>query len=199
MSLLDYNEIREKKVIVYDDEPCLVVSSHVARTQMRKPTNQTKLKSLLSGKVFAAVFQASDSAPEADIEKRDAKFIFAQPQKNEYWFCNVDSPKERFALTFDQVSDAIKWIKPDSQVLLRVYVKDNEEEVVIGVETPIKVDMMVKSAPPNVKGDTATGGKKIVTLENGTEIGGVPLFIEEGDIIRINTELGEYVERVEKK
>jgi len=198
MSLLDYNEIREKKVIIYNDEPCMVVSSHVARTQMRKPTNQTKLKSLVSGKVFQAVFQAADRAEEAEIEKRAAKFLYAQPQKNEWWFADVEDATNRFKLTSDDVSDIVKWITEGSDVMLKFFIKDDDTEIVIGAETPIKVDMRVKAAPPNFKGDTATGGKKIVTLENGTELSGVPLFIEAGDIIRINTDLGEYVERVEK-
>jgi len=198
MSLLDYNEIREKKVIIYDDEPCVVVSSHVARTQMRKPTNQTKLKSLTSGKVFQAVFQASDRAEEAEIEKRDAKFLYAQPQKNEWWFADAKDSKTRIKLTTDEVGDVAKWIAEGSDVMIKFFIKDDDEEVVIGVETPIKVEMRVKDAPPNVRGDTATGGRKTVTLENGTELSGVPLFIEAGDIIRINTDLGEYVERVEK-
>ncbi len=199
MSLLDYNEIREKKVIIYDDEPCLVVSSHVARTQMRKPTNQTKLKSLISGKVFQAVFQASDRAEEADIEKRVSKFLYAQPQKNEWWFATIEDTKDRFKLTRDEIGEAAKWIREGSDVTIKFFLKDDDEEVVIGAETPIKVELTVKEAPPNVRGDTATGGRKTVLLENGTELSGVPLFIEAGDIIRINTELGEYVERVEKR
>ncbi len=198
MSLLDYNEIREKKVIIYGDEPCVVVSSHVARTQMRKPTNQTKLKSLISGKVFQAVFQAADRAEEADIEKRTAKFLYAQPQKNEWWFVDTEEDT-RFKLTAEEVGDTAKWLREGSEVSIKVFLRDDDEEVIIGTETPIKVDMKVKEAPPNFKGDTATGGKKTVVLENGTELSGVPLFIEAGDTIRINTDLNEYVERVEKK
>lgn len=198
MSLLDYNEIRERKVIIYNNEPCVVVSSHVARTQMRKPTNQTKLKSLISGKVFQAVFQAADRAEEAEIEKREAKFLYSQPHKNEWWFCDISDPSERFSLTTEDVGDTAKWLKEGSEVLLKFFIKDDDEEMVIGVETPVKIELMVKEAPPAIKGDTATGGRKIVKLENGTDLSGVPLFIEAGDIVRINTDTGEYVERVEK-
>lgn len=196
MSLLDYNEIREKKVIMYNDEPCIVVSSHVARTQMRKPTNQTKLKSLLSGKVFQAVFQAADTAEEVDIMKRPVKFLYSDQRKNEHWFCSASDPSERFALTADQVGDTIKWIKKESEVTMKVFENDDGDEQVIGIETPIKMDFLVTDAPPNVRGDTATGGTKTVTLETGAELRGVPLFVVTGDIVRVNTETGDYVERV---
>ena len=69
--MLQYNEIREKKIIIYDDEPCEVVESHVARTQQRKPQNQVKLKTLISGKTINATFHVSESADEADIDKKD--------------------------------------------------------------------------------------------------------------------------------
>ena len=76
MSQLQYSEIREKKIIIHDDEPCEVVESHVARTQQRKPQNQVKLRSLISGKVFPATFHVADSADEADIIKRYVTFLY---------------------------------------------------------------------------------------------------------------------------
>ncbi|HVU84007.1 MAG TPA: hypothetical protein VHC50_04155, partial [Puia sp.] len=74
--MLQYNEIREKKIIIHNDEPCEVVESHVARTQQRKPQNQVKLRSLISGKTFAATFHVSDTADEAELEKREVKFLY---------------------------------------------------------------------------------------------------------------------------
>src|SRR3989344_9128395 len=96
MATLEYSEIREKKIILHDDEPCEVVESHVARTQQRKPQNQVKLKSLTSGKVFPATFHVSDKADEAEIEKREVKFLYHN--KGEYWFCDPANPKNRFKL-----------------------------------------------------------------------------------------------------
>ena len=94
MSQLQYSEIREKKIIIYDDEPCEVVESHVARTQQRKPQNQVKLRSLISGKVFPATFHVADSADEADIMKRDVTFLYAN--KGEFWFCDPADKAKRF-------------------------------------------------------------------------------------------------------
>ena len=76
MATLEYSEIRSGKIILHDDETCEVVDSHVARTQQRKPQNQVKLRSLISGKVFPATYHVSDKADEADIEKRDVKFLY---------------------------------------------------------------------------------------------------------------------------
>src|SRR6185295_5988790 len=103
MSQLQYNEIREKKIIIYDGEPAEVVESHVARTQQRKPQNQVKLKSLISGKTIAATYHVSDSADEADITKKEVTFLYAN--KGEYWFCDPNNKADRFKLDIALVGD----------------------------------------------------------------------------------------------
>lgn len=192
MSQLQYNEIREKKIIIHNDEPCEVVDSHVARTQQRKPQNQVKLKSLISGKTIAATFHVSDTADEADIEKREVKFLYHN--RGEYWFCDIDNPKNRFELDASLVGDAGKFFKENGTVTALVWDDDGEEKT-IKISLPIKMEFKVKEAPPAVRGDTSKAGNKIITLENGTTLN-APMFIEEGDVIRLNTETGEYVERV---
>lgn len=193
MSQLEYSEIREKKIIIHDDEPCEVVESHVARTQQRKPQNQVKLRSLISGKVFPATFHVSDSADEADIEKRDVTFLYTN--KGEYWFCAVDDKANRFKLGVDLMADSAKFLKPNSNVTALVWTDEDENEKIIKISLPIKMEFKVKEAPPAVRGDTSKGGNKIITLENGTTIT-APMFINEGDVVSINTQTGEYVERV---
>ncbi|MFA5095607.1 MAG: hypothetical protein WC447_03055 [Candidatus Paceibacterota bacterium] len=191
--MLQYNEIREKKIIIYDDEPCEVIDSHVARTQQRKPQNQVKLKSLISGKTIAATFHVSDSADEADIEKREIKFLYHN--RGEYWFCPPEDPKNRFKLDTSLIGDAGKFFKENGIVTALVWSNEEDEEKIIKITLPIKMEFKVKEAPPAVRGDTSKSGNKIITLENGSTIN-APMFIEEGDIIRLNTETGEYVERV---
>lgn len=195
MATLEYNEIREKKIIIHDDEPCEVVESHVARTQQRKPQNQVKLKSLISGKTFAATFHVSDKADEADIEKRDVKFLYQN--KGEFWFCDPNDPKNRFKLDQNLIGDSAKWLKENGLVQAVVWDNDDEEKI-IKITLPIKIELKVKEAAPAVKGNTVQGGNKIVILENGTSIN-VPMFIEEGDVLSINTESGNYVERASKQ
>ncbi len=193
MSILDYSEIREKKIIIHDDEPCEVIESHVARTQQRKPQNQVKLRSLVSGKVFPATFHASETAEEADVEKKEATFLYTN--RGEYWFCKPDDKSKRFMLSESLMGNSTKFLKENSPVTTLVWTDDNDEERVIKVTLPIKVNFKVKEAPPAVRGDTSKGGNKIITLENGTTIN-APMFINEGDTVSINTETGEYVERV---
>ncbi len=192
MSQLQYNEIREKKIIIYDGEPCEVVDSHVARTQQRKPQNQVKLKSLISGKTIAATFHVSDTADEADIEKKEIKFLYHN--RGEYWFCNPENPRDRFKFDSSLIGEAGKFFKENSPATALVWDDDGEEKT-IKVTLPIKIEFKVKEAPPAVRGDTSKSGTKIITLENGTTLS-APMFIEEGDVIRVNTETGEYVERV---
>src|SRR3989338_2961279 len=112
MSQLQYSEIREKKIIIHDDETCEVVESHVARTQQRKPQNQVKLRSLISGKVFPATYHVADSADEADIEKREVTFLYYN--KGEYWFCDPNDKSDRFKLDIALVGDTAKFLKPNS-------------------------------------------------------------------------------------
>ena len=189
--MLQYNEVREKKIIIYNDEPCEVVESHVARTQQRKPQNQVKLKSLISGKTIAATFHVSDTADEADIIKREVKFLYHN--RGEYWFCDIDNPKNRFKLEENLMGEAGKFLKANGDVTALIWDNDGEERT-IKISLPIKMEFKVKEAPPAVRGDTSKSGNKIITLENDTTIS-TPMFINEGDTIRVNTETGEYVER----
>lgn len=192
MSQLQYNEIREKKIIIYSGEPCEVVESHVARTQQRKPQNQVKLKSLISGKTIAATFHVSESANEADIEKKDITFLYQN--KGEFWFCDPEDKSKRFKLGENLIGSTAKFLKQNGNVTALVW-DDDDEEKIIKVTLPIKMEFKVKEAPPAVRGDTSKGGIKVITLENGTTLN-APMFINEGDSIRVNTETGEYVERV---
>ncbi len=191
MAQLDYSEIREKKIIIHEGEPCEVVEAHVARTQQRKPQNQTKLKSLITGKTFAATFHAADSADEADLTKKEVKFLYHN--RGEYWFCDPNNPKDRFKLDVELIGDSSRFLKENELVTALVW-DDNGEEKTISVKLPIKMTFTVKEAPPSIKGDTRTGGNKVVTLDNGATVN-APLFVEAGDKIVVNTESGDYVER----
>lgn len=190
MAILAYNDILQKKVIVHDGEPYKVLSSHIFRMQQRKPVNQTKLQHLVSGKVIEISFHQNESVPEADIDTMEATYLYTN--RGESWFAQLGNPKNRFSFPEDAVHDKIQWLVQNSPVEVLVY---NDKPITL--EIPIKVDLKVTDAPPAVKGDTATGGNKIVTLESGATVL-TPLFINPGDVLRINTEEGVYVERMEK-
>lgn len=190
MAVLAYNEISLKKVVVFNNEPCLVMASHVFRKQQRKPVNITKLKGLISGRMYEQTFHQNETAEEADMETKKIEFIYEN--RGEYVFCPVGKPSERFSLSPDLVGDQGHFLKPKSEIDALVY-----DDKIIGVKIPIKVDLVVKHADPAVKGNTSSGATKEVTLETGAHIH-VPMFINEGDVIRVNTESGEYTERVDK-
>ena len=190
MAVLAYNEILPKKIILWNDEPFIVISSHVFRKQQRKPVNQTKIRSLRNGKVVEQTYHQNENAVEADIEYKQIEFIYEA--KGEFWFITPGKPAERFMLPGDLVAEQVKYVKPKSEVEAMLF---NEE--IIGIHLPIKVDLKVTEAAPAVKGNTVQGGNKLVTLETGATCN-VPMFVNEGDIIRVNTDSGEYDERVTK-
>lgn len=150
------------------------------------------MRSLVNGRAVNETFRSSDVVDEADIEKKETKFIYEN--RGEYWFCDPDDPKNRFQISKDVIGDQnAKFLKENETVKSMIF-RDGDNEQIIGVDLPIKMTFVVKDAPPNIKGDTATGGNKQVTLENGTTIL-VPLFIEAGEKVVVNTQTGEYVER----
>jgi len=189
--MLEYSEILPKKVIVLEGSPYEVLDAHVFRKQMRKPVNQTKLRNLLTGKVTEQAFHATEKVDEADLTTRNVKFLYTN--RGEWWFCDERDQSKRFSLAESIVGTPGKFLKPNTLVEALIF-----NDAVIALRVPIKVELVVKEAPPAVRGNTAQGGTKQVVLETGATVN-TPLFVNEGDILRINTELGVYVERVEKR
>lgn len=193
--MLSYNDVTQKKVIVLNGEPYEVLSSHVFRKQQRKPVNQTKLRSLTSGRVIERTFHQSDTIEEADVSRKNVVYLYTKTLPSgtrEHWFSEEGNPKARFTLPDDVVGNVPLYV-PENAMVEALLFEDN----IVGVRAPIKVDLRVTEAPPAVRGDTAQGGTKQVVLETGAAVN-VPLFIQEDDVVRINTETGSYVERVEK-
>lgn len=188
--MLSYSEIVPGKVIVLDGEPYEVLASQVSKKSRQKAANQVKLRHLKTGKVNERGFHQSDDVDEAEIEKHMVVFLYRN--KGEYWFHAEGAPKVRFSLTEELVGSSGVLLREKSTLEV---VEFNGE--VIGVSLPVKVDLVVTEAPPAVRGNTAQGATKQVTLETGATIA-VPLFINQGDIVRVNTETGAYSERVEK-
>jgi len=189
--MLSYTDVTKGTIFVMDGEPYEVLEYAFLRMQQRRPTSQVKLKNLITGKVGTRTFQQSDSFPEAEIEKEPVVFIYSA--REELFFHKKTDKSARFSLKEEIFGDKAKFLKPNTECIA---FKFNDK--IINLELPIKIDYLVKEAPPSYKGDTATGGSKSVILENGLTIN-VPMFINEGDTIRINTETGEYTERMEKK
>lgn len=188
--MLSYTDLKKGALFIKDGDPYEVLESNFSRMQQRKAVVQGKIRNLATGKIIELSFQPSDSFEEADIEKRPLVFLYAH--RGEYIFIDPQNPKNRFPIKEEIIGETTQWLKPNTEVTA-VFFGDR----LLNFRLPIKMDFKVTEAPPGVQGDRAQSGTKAATLETGVIIQ-VPLFINTDDIIRINTETGAYVERVEK-
>ena len=187
---LTSNDLKPKVFFIFEGQPWVVLESHHLKMQQRRPVVQTRMRNLINGKIVDRNFQQSDNFEEADIARKTVKFIYAN--KGEFWFTELKDASKRFRLTDNVLGDSGKFLKTNIEVEAVMFSGD-----IINIELPIKIDYKVTEAPPAIRGDTAQGGVKQVVIETGATVN-APLFINEGDTIRINTETGEYAERVNK-
>lgn len=188
--MLSYNELKPGVFIILDGQPYVVMEYHFIRMQQRKPNAQTKIKNIITGKTIEKTFQQTDKLEEAEIETKPIKYLYSH--RDEFWFCEKNNPSARFKLPENLIKDYADLLKPNTLIDAVIFNKE-----IIGIKLPIKIDLKVIEAPPAVKGNTAQGGTKQAKLETGISVN-VPLFINQGDIVRINTETKQYTERAEK-
>lgn len=189
--MLSFNDLKSGVCFILASEPYEVLESRHVKMAQGRPVMQTKVRNLASGKVFQRTFHQADSFEEADLQKISAKFIYSH--RGQYWFSETSNPSKRFSLTEEQIGQGAQFLKPNLGIDTVMF-----DDKVINVNLPIKIDLKIKAAPPGEKGNTAQGGTKPATLETGAKVN-VPLFVNEGDVIRVNTQTQEYVERVSKK
>ncbi|MBQ8011169.1 MAG: elongation factor P [Oscillospiraceae bacterium] len=147
---------------------------------------RTKFKNVITGAVVERSFNPTEKFPTAFIERKDMQYLYEDGGL--YYFMDVET-YEQLPIEADKLGDNFKFVKENMEVKVLSY-KGN----VFGVEPPYFVELQVTQTDPGFKGDTATNATKPATLETGAEIR-VPLFIDEGDMIRIDTRTGEYMER----
>ena len=188
MSMISYNEVKPGVAVLVDGEPYLCTWNNIMKKQQRRPVNQTKLRHLIKGNSIEYSFQQSDKLEEAEIEHKPAVFIYER--NGEWFFHDVKDKSQRFTVTEEHMGDSGKFLKGNTPVETLWF-----NEKLFRVKLPIKMELKVTDAPPNTRGNTAQGGNKVVTLETGATLT-VPMFVEAGDVLRVNTETGEYVERV---
>ena len=186
MPTLDFSGLKKGAVILFNNQPHEIMWSQFVRMQQRKPVMQMKMRNLITGKVVEYSAKSGERIEGADITKQKAQFLYADPSgahfMNNETYETVDIPR-------DLSEDKLGYLKEGMDVNL-VYFDDKP----ISIDLPIKVDLKVVSTPPGTRGDTATGGTKQAILETKLVVN-VPLFIKEGELVRVNTETGEYVER----
>jgi len=189
--MIDYNELKPGVVFILDGEPYEVLEFSFLRMQQRKPVAQTKIRNLITGKILSRNFQHTESFEKAEIDYKKVKFLYSHREKSV--FCDIQNTSARFELPAEIIGGKAKFLKPNSEVEIVSF-----QDKIVNIKLPIKMDFKVIEAPPAIRGNTAQSGTKTVTIETGAQVS-APLFINEGDTIKINTQTGEYTERVEKK
>ena len=189
---LTASDLKKGSFIVFEGAPYVVLSldhSHIGRGGA---VFQTKVRNLKTGTILERNFKPGETLTEAEIRKVQTKFIYER--RGEYWFNEKGMPANRFFISAEALGGKAVFLKPNMEVTALKFTREDKEEV-INIELPIKADYKIVEAPPNIRGSTADGGKKTAVIEGGMRVS-VPFFIEEGDTIRINTETGEYAERI---
>ncbi|TSC96227.1 MAG: translation elongation factor P [Parcubacteria group bacterium Athens1014_10] len=186
--MISLNNLKPGLVILIDKTPCFVVSAQHVHMGRGGAILKVKFKNLLNGNTLEKTFKGNEKLEEANLQKNKASFLYKDREKC-YFMDN--STYEQFFLSHDLMGEKINYLKESQEV--ETSILNNE---IINIELPPKIDLKVISAPPGARGDTAQGNvTKEVTLETGIKIQ-APLFIKEGDILKINTETGKYVERI---
>jgi elongation factor P len=187
--MLSHSDLRKGVRILIDGEPYEVLEASPMKKAQRQVTIQTKMKNLLTGSAMEKTFHQGDVFDEAELIKFSAKFLYGH--RDNYFFCEEKNPSKRFELDAEKMGTAGKFLKSNQVVDAFIF-----NEKIIGISLPVKVTLKVTETPPGLKGDRAQAGNKVATLESGAQVN-VPLFIDEGDTIEINTETSEYVRRAE--
>lgn len=184
--MLSLSEIKPGKVIKLNEQPYVITKADHHKVARGGAVLKTKLRNLIDESVLDKTFQGNDKAEEADVEKKKVNYMYSD-EDNAYFMDN--ETYDQFSLSLDSIGEKKKFMKDGTDVDM-LYFQDKP----VAVELPIKMDFQVTEAPPGIKGDSASNVTKQVTVETGAKLN-VPLFINEGDVIRVNTETGEYVER----
>ncbi len=185
--MYDSRDLRKGLKIEIDGAPYVVVQFQFTKPGKGKAYYKCKLKNMVSGAQFDRTFRSSDKFNEANLEEHEMEYLYSDGEQ--YCFMNTSNYEQEF-LDKDQVGEAVDFLKENTVCNVLFF-----EEKPIGISLPIFVNLKVVKSDPWVKGDTASGDTKPATLETGYAIQ-VPPFVEEGELVRIDTRTGEYVERV---
>jgi len=184
--MLSLNEIKSGKNIILDGNPFIILYHEHSKMGRAGSVLRTRLKNLVTGAVLEKTFQGADKVAEADISKSKAQFLYKEG--DDYAFMDNES-YEQFTLSEKVLGGAVNYLVEGTEIIVL-----NFNGMPINIELPVKMKLKVVEAPPGVRGNTVSTGGKLVKLETGLSIS-VPLFIEEGEEVIVNTERGEYVGR----
>ncbi len=184
--MLSFNEIKTGRVIKINNEPYLITKTDHHKMGRGGAVLKTKCRNLITGNTLEKTFQGVEKAEVAETETKKANFLYKD--KDSALFMDNES-YEQFSLDLESLAHQADFLKDGTDVDVLYF-----ENRPVSISLPVKMDFEVVSAPPGVKGNSAGNVSKVVEIETGATIT-VPMFINEGDVIRINTETGEYAER----
>ena len=185
---IGYGDLRRGLPIELDGEPYAVVEYERSKMQQRAPVMRIRFKSLRTGRVVDRTFNGYDvKLTPASVERRTAQYIYEDGGL--YYFMDSDSFEQR-PLSREQVEGALPYMIEQTTVDMVLY-----EGQAISIELPVTVELEVAETEPGLRGDTAQGGTKLATLETGLSVQ-VPLFVDTGETVRVDTRSGDYLARV---
>ncbi|WP_029322222.1 elongation factor P [Butyrivibrio sp. AE3004] len=185
--MISASDFRNGMTIEIDGNVCQIIEFQHVKPGKGAAFVRTKLKDIINGGVKETTFRPTEKFPAARIDRKDMQYLYADGDL--FNFMDNES-YEQISLTKEQVGDAMKYVKENETVQVNSYNGN-----VFAIEPPLFVELAISETEPGFKGDTATGATKPATVETGAVVQ-VPLFVNEGDVIKIDTRSGEYLSRV---
>jgi elongation factor P len=187
--MANYNtsEFRSGLRIILDNDPCVIVENEFVKPGKGQAFSRVRIKNLKTGRTVDKTFRSGESVEAADVKDTDMQYLYAD---DEFWHFMVPDTFEQYAADAKAVAEAKPWLK--EQDLCQVTLWNNTPLI---VSPPNFVELEIVRTDPGIRGDTASGGVKPAELSTGAVVR-VPLFVEQGEVIRVDTRSGEYVSRV---
>ncbi len=186
MASYSTNEFRSGLRILIDGNPCVIVENEFVKPGKGQAFNRVKLRNLKSGRVWERTFKSGESLEGADVMDRTMEYLYSD---GEHWHFMDPDNYEQYQADKDAVGDAAQWLKEQDRCEVTLY-----NDVPLAVTPANFVELEIVETDPGLKGDTASGGNKPATLSTGAVVK-VPLFLSQGEIVRVDTRTGEYVGR----
>ncbi|HAG94783.1 MAG: elongation factor P [Pseudomonadales bacterium] len=180
------NEFRLGLKVMLDGDPCSIVENEVVKPGKGQAFNRVKLRNLKTGKSWERTFKSGESVEAADIMDVDLQYLY---NDGEFWHFMDQQSFEQQAADATAVGEAAKWLKEEDVCTVTLW-----NGSPLAVTAPNFVELEIIETDPGLKGDTANGGSKPATLSTGAVVR-VPLFVNQGDVIKVDTRTGEYVSR----
>ena len=187
MATYSTSEFRSGLKILLDRDPYVIVENEFVKPGKGQAFSRVKVRNLKSGRVVDRTFKSGESVEAADVVEQDMQYLY---RDGEFWHFMVPDTFEQFGAGDDAVADAKQWLKEQDNCVVTLW-----NGVPLLVAPPNFVELKITETDPGVRGDTAQGGVKPAKLETGAVVK-VPLFVEEGEVVRVDTRTGEYVSRV---